>query len=151
MVQLVVLCALEPGPSGSRALSRTDVRWQVVRQMLGRLRSRPDFSAERSGTPSRRAAVAGGLDHHSERRPLLVVRGWLAAKLSSAPMIRDQRLCLPIMTKHEPSISASLDIDAPAHELLNYLARPADHTAIDGSGMLSGTDDRHVLSGIGDV
>jgi hypothetical protein len=55
------------------------------------------------------------------------------------------------MTKHEPSISVSLGIDAPAHELFRYLARPADHTTIDGTGMLRGTDDRRVLSGIGDV
>jgi len=66
-------------------------------------------------------------------------------------MIPDQRLRLPVMTRHEPSISVSRDIDAPVHELFNYLARPADHTAIDGSGMLRGTDDRQVLSGIGDV
>jgi hypothetical protein len=56
-----------------------------------------------------------------------------------------------MMTKHEPSISVSRDIDAPAHELFNHLARPADHTTIDGSGMLRGTDDRHVLSGIGEI
>jgi hypothetical protein len=56
-----------------------------------------------------------------------------------------------MMTKQEPSISVSRDIDAPAHELFNHLARPADHTTIDGSGMLRGTDDRRVLSGIGEV
>jgi hypothetical protein len=56
-----------------------------------------------------------------------------------------------MMTKHEPSISVSRDIDAPAHELFNHLARPADHSTIDGSGMLRGTDDRRVLSGIGEV
>jgi hypothetical protein len=55
------------------------------------------------------------------------------------------------MTTHEPSISISRDIDAPAHEVFYYLARPADHTKIDGSGMLRGTDDSQVLSGIGDV
>jgi uncharacterized protein YndB with AHSA1/START domain len=55
------------------------------------------------------------------------------------------------MTRNEPSISVWRDIDAPAHEVFSYLARPADHAAIDGSGMLRGTDDRRVLSGIGDV
>jgi hypothetical protein len=59
-------------------------------------------------------------------------------------------LRLPIMTKHEPSISVSRHMDAPAHELFSYLARPADHPTIDGSGMLRGSDDRRVLSGIGD-
>ncbi len=57
----------------------------------------------------------------------------------------------PIMTSHEPSISVSRDIDAPAHELFDHLARPADHSTIDGSGMLRGTNDRRLLSGIGDV
>ena len=42
-------------------------------------------------------------------------------------------------------------MDAPAHELFSYLARPAYHPTIDGSGMLRGSDDRRVLSGIGDV
>ena len=56
-----------------------------------------------------------------------------------------------IMTKHEPSVSVSQDIDPPLRELFKYLARPADHTTIDGSGMLRGTDDRQRLSGIGDV
>jgi uncharacterized protein YndB with AHSA1/START domain len=55
------------------------------------------------------------------------------------------------MTKHEPSVSVSRDIGAPAHELFSYLARPAEHTRIDGSGMLRGTEDRQVLSRIGDV
>jgi uncharacterized protein YndB with AHSA1/START domain len=55
------------------------------------------------------------------------------------------------MTASEPSISVSLDIDAPAHELFQYLARPADHTAIDGSGMLRGTDRQVAISGVGDA
>jgi len=55
------------------------------------------------------------------------------------------------MPTHEPAISVSLEIDAPAHALFSYLTRPTDHPAIDGSGMLRGSDDRHVLSGIGDV
>jgi hypothetical protein len=55
------------------------------------------------------------------------------------------------MSENKPSISVSRDIDAPAHELFSYLARPADHTAIDGSGMLRGADDQQVLSGVGDV
>lgn len=55
------------------------------------------------------------------------------------------------MTRPQPSVSITRDIDAPAHELFNYLARPADHVAIDGSGMLRGADDRHSLSGVGEV
>ncbi len=42
-------------------------------------------------------------------------------------------------------------MDAPADELFSYLARPAHHSTIDGSGMLRGTDDQTVLSGVGDV
>jgi uncharacterized protein YndB with AHSA1/START domain len=75
----------------------------------------------------------------------------LLPKLASTPMIPDQGVGLYVMTKHEPSISVSRNVDAPAHELFNYLARPAHHTTIDGSGMLRGTDDRQVLSRIGDV
>ena len=55
------------------------------------------------------------------------------------------------MSTQEPSISVSRDIEAPAHELFKYLAQPADHSTIDGTGMLRGTDDRRVLSAIGDV
>jgi hypothetical protein len=66
-------------------------------------------------------------------------------------MIAERLLRLAITTKHEPSLSVSRDIDAPAHELFNYLARPADHRSIDGSGMLRGTDDQQVLSGVGNV
>jgi len=55
------------------------------------------------------------------------------------------------MPEHEPSISVSLEIDASAHALFSHLTRPTDHPAIDGSGMLRGSDDRHLLSGIGDV
>jgi Polyketide cyclase / dehydrase and lipid transport len=54
------------------------------------------------------------------------------------------------MTAHEAAVSVSRDIDAPAHELFNLLARPADHASIDGSGMVRGSDDRRVLSGVGD-
>jgi hypothetical protein len=55
------------------------------------------------------------------------------------------------MTTREPSLSVSRDIDAPAGELFDHLSRPADHPAIDGSGLLRGTDDERVLSGVGDV
>lgn len=55
------------------------------------------------------------------------------------------------MTTDAPSISISMDIDAPAHQLFRHLARPSDHAAIDGSGMLRGTDDVRVLSRVGDV
>jgi hypothetical protein len=55
------------------------------------------------------------------------------------------------MTTHEPSISVSRVIDAPADELFDHLARPADHPTIDGSGMLRSARDPRVLSGVGDV
>jgi uncharacterized protein YndB with AHSA1/START domain len=55
------------------------------------------------------------------------------------------------MTKREPALSVSRDIAAPASELFKYLARPALHAKIDGSGMLRGTDDQQVLSRTGDV
>ena len=66
-------------------------------------------------------------------------------------MSSDQPPRQPDMTKPQPAISISRDIAAPAHVLFNHLARPADHAAIDGSGMLRGTDDQRVLSGTGDV
>ena len=55
------------------------------------------------------------------------------------------------MAQREPSISVYLDIDASAHELFRHVARPVDHSAIDGTGMLRGTDDLQVLSSVGDV
>jgi hypothetical protein len=55
------------------------------------------------------------------------------------------------MSTHEPSVSVSRDMAASVHEVFTCLARPADHTVIDGSGMLRGTDDQQVLSGVGDV
>jgi hypothetical protein len=55
------------------------------------------------------------------------------------------------MTQRAPSLALSRDIDAPAQELFTHLARPSDHPPIDGSGLLRGTDDRRVLSGIGEV
>jgi uncharacterized protein YndB with AHSA1/START domain len=68
-----------------------------------------------------------------------------------ASMISDHGDRLSRMAKTEPSVSVSRDIDAPATALFNCLARPALHALIDGSGMLRGTDDRKVVSGIGDV
>ena len=55
------------------------------------------------------------------------------------------------MTKQKPPMSVSRDIDASPDEVFIHLARPADHTTIDGTGMLRGTDDRRILSGVGDV
>jgi uncharacterized protein YndB with AHSA1/START domain len=55
------------------------------------------------------------------------------------------------MPKRQPSVVVTLVIDAPAPELFNHLARPADHNAIDGSGMLRGTEDQKILAGVGDV
>ncbi len=55
------------------------------------------------------------------------------------------------MSNPEPAMSLSRDIAAPAHAVFHYLARPSEHPAIDGSGMLRGTDDRRVLTAVGDV
>jgi uncharacterized protein YndB with AHSA1/START domain len=72
-------------------------------------------------------------------------------KVLSARTIPDPSILQSIMTTHEPPFSVSRDIDAPANELFSHLARPADHSMIDGSGMLRGTDDRRMLCGIGDA
>jgi uncharacterized protein YndB with AHSA1/START domain len=56
-----------------------------------------------------------------------------------------------LTSKPEPSVSVSRDIDAPAHELFNHLATPAQHPTIDGSGMLRGAVDREMLTAVGDV
>ncbi len=50
------------------------------------------------------------------------------------------------MTTNEPSVSLSLDMDAPAHEVFTHLAQPSDHATIDGTGMLRGTEHRRALS-----
>jgi Polyketide cyclase / dehydrase and lipid transport len=55
------------------------------------------------------------------------------------------------MSKEGPAVSVSRHVDASAHRVFSHLAQPAEHSTIDGSGMLRGTDDRRALSGIGDV
>lgn len=55
------------------------------------------------------------------------------------------------MTTKERSVSVSLDGDAPIDKVFDYLARPANHSAIDGSGMVRGTADDRVLSGVGET
>ena len=55
------------------------------------------------------------------------------------------------MTTPEPSVSVSRDIHAPAHKVFDHLCRPADHAAIDGSGLVRGADEQRLVSGIGDV
>ncbi len=54
------------------------------------------------------------------------------------------------MTEHEAPLSVSRSIDAPAAVLFAHLARPADHPAIDGSGLVRSTN-HQVLSSVGDV
>lgn len=51
---------------------------------------------------------------------------------------------------HRP-VSVSRSIAAPAAVLFAHLARPADHPAIDGSGLVRGADHDVVLSSVGDV
>lgn len=51
---------------------------------------------------------------------------------------------------HAP-LSISREIAAPADALFAHLARPADHPAIDGSGLVRSADQQQVLAGVGDV
>jgi uncharacterized protein YndB with AHSA1/START domain len=55
------------------------------------------------------------------------------------------------MTTTEPFISVSRDVDAITDKVFDYLARPANHATIDGSGMLRGTADDQVLSRVGET
>jgi hypothetical protein len=48
-------------------------------------------------------------------------------------------------------ISVSRRIDAPAEALFGYLADPAAHPGIDGSGMLRTASSKAVISSVGDV
>lgn len=54
------------------------------------------------------------------------------------------------MPEPQTPVSVSRSIAAPAAVLFANLARPADHPAIDGSGLVCSTD-HEVLSGVGDV
>lgn len=54
------------------------------------------------------------------------------------------------MPEPAAALSISRSIAAPAPLLFAHLIRPADHVAIDGSGLVRGTD-HEVLSGVGDV
>jgi uncharacterized protein YndB with AHSA1/START domain len=55
------------------------------------------------------------------------------------------------MTTTEPSISISRDVAAGTDQVFDYLARPANHATIDGSGMLMGTPDDRYLSRVGET
>lgn len=48
-------------------------------------------------------------------------------------------------------VSASRPIAASAGEIFRVLADPANHLALDGSGMLRGAKDQPVLGGVGDT
>jgi hypothetical protein len=48
-------------------------------------------------------------------------------------------------------VSVSRRIAAPAAEIFQVLAEPANHPALDGSGMLRAAMDRPVLNGVGDT
>jgi Polyketide cyclase / dehydrase and lipid transport len=48
-------------------------------------------------------------------------------------------------------VSVSRPIAASAAELFRVLADPANHPALDGSGMLRGAPDQPVLAGVGDT
>jgi hypothetical protein len=60
---------------------------------------------------------------------------------------QDRRTDMP---EPDAVLSISRSIAAPAAVLFAHLARPADHVAIDGSGLVRGTD-HEVLAGVGDV
>jgi uncharacterized protein YndB with AHSA1/START domain len=55
------------------------------------------------------------------------------------------------MTTGCEPIAVSRTIDAPAEVIFSYLADPAHHPEIDGSGMLRAGDPSHMLSGVGDA
>jgi hypothetical protein len=48
-------------------------------------------------------------------------------------------------------VSVSRRITAPAAEIFGVLVNPANHTALDGSGMLRGARDWPVLGRVGDT
>ena len=54
------------------------------------------------------------------------------------------------MPEREAVVSISRSIAAPAAVLFAHLTRPADHPAIDGSGLVRSTD-HQVVSAVGDV
>ena len=54
------------------------------------------------------------------------------------------------MPEPRAPLSVSRSIAAPAAVLFDHLARPADHPAIDGSGLVRSTT-HQVVSGVGDV
>lgn len=56
----------------------------------------------------------------------------------------------PGMPESQAPVAVSRSIAAPAVVLFAHLARPMDHPAIDGSGLVRGTN-HQVLSGVGDV
>src|ERR1700722_3850623 len=51
----------------------------------------------------------------------------------------------------EPSISVSRDIDASAARIFAIVSDPAQHPAIDGTGMLRSADENQVMAKVGDV
>jgi hypothetical protein len=51
----------------------------------------------------------------------------------------------------EPSIIESRDINASAARIFAIVSDPAQHPAIDGTGMLRSADDNQVMSQVGDV
>jgi len=54
-------------------------------------------------------------------------------------------------TGERVQVSVSRRIAAPAAEIFGVLADPANHTALDGSGMLRGAHDQPVLGKVGDT
>jgi uncharacterized protein YndB with AHSA1/START domain len=55
------------------------------------------------------------------------------------------------MTDIAEPVSVSRRINAPAGRIFSYLADPANHPAIDGSGMLRSAGQHGMLSGAGDT
>ena len=74
---------------------------------------------------------------------------WAAVRKRFAPF-KDEKTVPSSPSMNLPYRSRGTSTLPPT--LFNYLTRPAEHSTIDGSGMLRGTDNRRrVLSGIGDV
>ena len=55
------------------------------------------------------------------------------------------------MTDSPAPVCVSRRIEVPAEKLFDLLAHPANHSLIDGSGMVRESLDGVVISGVGDV
>lgn len=50
----------------------------------------------------------------------------------------------------DQQVSRSTVVPAPPEDVFDFLTRPANHVAMDGSGQVRGSRDEHQLTGVGD-